>query len=215
MLAYYGVGLLSLRQGDLPKAVLLLERAMGIGQDADLTLWILHVAAPLVAAYTLAGRLADALPLLMPAMEETKTMERPDFQAPRHLFLGEAQMLAGHLAEAHALAERALAHVHEHQERGHQAYALRLLGEILALRDPSEVEASEVSYREALALAGELGMRPLVAHCHLGLSTLYAKIGRLKHARADLSTSIDLYRAMEMTFWLARAEAAQAKTLLG
>jgi Flp pilus assembly protein TadD len=54
-------------------------------------------------------------------------------------------------------------------------------------------------------------MRPLAAHCHLGLGTLYAKIGRLEHARAELSTAIDLYRAMEMTFWLPQAEAALAR----
>jgi Flp pilus assembly protein TadD len=53
-------------------------------------------------------------------------------------------------------------------------------------------------------------MRPLVAHCHLGLGTLYAKIGRRAEARAALSTTIELYRAMEMTFWLPQAEAAMA-----
>jgi hypothetical protein len=52
-------------------------------------------------------------------------------------------MVAGRLEEAHALAERALAHAHERQERGHQAYALRLLGEIAARRDPPEVEEAE------------------------------------------------------------------------
>jgi tetratricopeptide (TPR) repeat protein len=123
-------------------------------------------------------------------------------------------MLADRQEEAHALAERALAHACAHQERGHLAYALRLLGEILARRDPPEVEPAEVSYREALTLAGELGMRPLVAHCHLGLGTMYAKIGQLERARADLSTAIDLYRAMETSFWLARAEAERVRALL-
>jgi hypothetical protein len=53
-------------------------------------------------------------------------------------------------------------------------------------------------------------MRPLLAHCHLGLGTLYAKIGRPERARAELSAAIELYRAMEMTFWLPQAEAALA-----
>jgi Flp pilus assembly protein TadD len=54
-------------------------------------------------------------------------------------------------------------------------------------------------------------MRPLQAHCHRGLGTLYAKIGRLEQARAELSTAIELYRAMEMTFWLPQTEAALAQ----
>ena len=67
-------------------------------------------------------------------------------------------------------------------------------------------------YRQALALAEELGMRPLLAHCHLGLGTLYTKEGRLAQARAALSTAIELFQAMEMTFWLPRAEAMLAQT---
>ena len=51
-------------------------------------------------------------------------------------------------------------------------------------------------------------MRPLVAHCHLGLGTLYAKPGQREQARAELSTAIEMYRAMDMTFWLPQAEVA-------
>jgi len=63
------------------------------------------------------------------------------------------------------------------------------------------------------ALASELGMRPLAAQCHRGLGTLYAKLGRLEHARAELSTAITLYRAMNMTFWLPEAEAALTQVI--
>ena len=66
-------------------------------------------------------------------------------------------------------------------------------------------------YQQALALADELGMRPLAAHCHRGLGTLYATTGQRQQARAELSAAIDLYRAMEMTFWLPQAEAALAQ----
>ena len=98
-----------------------------------------------------------------------------------------------------------------HQERGNQAYALRLFGDVAARPDPPHVEEAEILYREALDLAEELGMRPLVAHCHYGLGILYAKPGRGEQARAELSTAIDLYRSMEMTFWLPQAEAALAQ----
>ena len=75
MFAYWGIGLLALRQGDLPRALPLLERAMGICQDADLPLFFPWMAAALGAAYTLAGRIADAVPLLTQAMEQTTARE--------------------------------------------------------------------------------------------------------------------------------------------
>jgi tetratricopeptide (TPR) repeat protein len=165
----------------------------------------------LVAAYTLGGRVADAVPLLTQALEQTAALGRVDIQALCLLPLGEAQMLAGHLEEAHALAEGILALTREHQERGHQAYALRLFGEIAARHDPPERDQAEAHYRQALALAEELGMRPLVAHCHRGLGTLYAKTGRREQARAALATAIALYRSMDMTFWLPQVEAALAQ----
>ena len=98
-----------------------------------------------------------------------------------------------------------------HQERGNQAYALRLLGEIAVHRGPLEVTLAEEHYRQALALADELGMRPLQAHCHCGLGTLYAKIGQWEQARTELATAMEMYRAMEMTFWLPQTEAALAQ----
>ena len=77
---------------------------------------------------------------------------------------------------------------------------------------PAAVEAAEAAYRQALALAEALGMRPLLAHCHLGLGTLYTKVGRLAQARAALWTAIELFQAMGMTFWLPRAETTLAHT---
>ena len=74
-----------------------------------------------------------------------------------------------------------------------------------------EIELAESHYQQALALAEELGMRPLVAHCHLGLGTLHSRIGRVDQARTDLAAAIVLYRAMDMTFWLPQAEAALAQ----
>jgi tetratricopeptide (TPR) repeat protein len=170
-----------------------------------------RVAESLGAAYTLAGRIADAVPLLTQAMEQAMTTERVVYQAPCCLSLGEAHLLAGRLEETQALAERALALAREHGEQGNEAYALRLLGEIAAHHITPDVAQAEVHYRQALALAEELGMRPLQAHCHRDLGTLYAKTGRQEQARAELSTAIEMYRAMDMTFWLPQTQAALAQ----
>src|SRR5262249_30495028 len=118
---------------------------------------------------------------------------------------------AGHLEAAHAVAERALTQARAHQERGHQAYALCLLGDIAARREPPASGQAAAYYHQALALADELGMRPLQAHCHRGLGTLYATTGQWEQARAALSTAIEMYRAMDMTFWLPQAEATLAQ----
>jgi class 3 adenylate cyclase/tetratricopeptide (TPR) repeat protein len=211
MVASWGVGLLSLRQGDLPRALPLLERAVGICHEADLPAYFPRMAATLGAAYTLGGRVAAAVLLLTQATEQATATEMVVFQALCRLSLGEAHMLAGCLEEAHVLAERTLVLAREHQERGHQAYALCLLGDIAARRDPPHVEEAETHYREALALANEFGMRPLQANCHLGLGKLYVQTGLAEQARAELSAAIKLYRAMEMTFWLPQADAALAQ----
>jgi tetratricopeptide (TPR) repeat protein len=202
MTAYWGVGLLALLQGDLPRAFPRLEWAVGLCQDADLPVLFPKMAVALGAAYALAGRVADAVPLLTQAMAQATAIGRADAQDICRLSLEEAQ----------ALAEWALALAREHQERGHQAYALRLLGDIAARREPPEVKQAEAHYQQALVLAEEISMRPLQAHCHLGLGTLHVKAGQREKARTELSTAIELYRDMDMIFWLPQAEAALAQT---
>jgi tetratricopeptide (TPR) repeat protein len=209
--ASWGVGLLALRQGDLPRVLPSLERAMGMCQDADLSGWFPRIASLVGAAYALAGRVADAVPLLTQALEQTIAEGTAEHQVFYTLSLGEGQALAGHMEEAHTLAEQALTLAHELQERGNQAYALRLLGDIAARHEPLESDQAEDDYRQAIALADELGMRPLVAHCHLGLGTLYAKIGYREQATGELSIAIELYKTMDMTFWLPQTEAALAQ----
>jgi tetratricopeptide (TPR) repeat protein len=207
----YGHGLLALRQGDLRQALPLLEQAMAICQDADFPAFFASTAAALGAVYTLAGRLAEALPWLMRAVAQAMATERVEPQVFCRLCLGEAQVLTGDLEEAHTLTERTLALAHERQERGHQAYALRLLGDIAARCTPPNVNQALCYYHQALALAEELGMRPLLAHCHRSLGTLYAASGQRKPARTEFAAAIALYRAMDMTFWLPETEAALAQ----
>jgi class 3 adenylate cyclase/tetratricopeptide (TPR) repeat protein len=213
MLASWGAGLLALRQGDLPRALPLLERALSLCQEVDLPNWFPLIATAWGAAYTLGGRVADAVPLLTQTLDQIVSTARAGFQALCSLTLGEAHLLANHLEEAQALAEGALALARAHQEHSHQAYVLRLLGDIAARRGPPEHQQAEAYYRQALVLAEELGMRPLQAHCQRGLGMLYVRQGQRQQARAALATAFDLYRDMEMTFWLPQTEEALARVV--
>jgi tetratricopeptide (TPR) repeat protein len=209
--AYRSVGQVYLRQGDLPQALPLLERAAGICEDADLPFHFALLAPALGTAYVLCGRVDEAVRLLERALEQATSSSTTPVRMLQLAILGEAHLHAGRLEEAQTLASRALEYFRAHQERGREAYALRLLGAIAAHRDPPQVEEAEASYRQALALAEERGMRPLVAHCHLGLGSLYAKTGQREQAHAELAAAIEQYRALEMTFWLPQAEATLAQ----
>jgi tetratricopeptide (TPR) repeat protein len=211
MFASWGRGLLALRQGDLRRALSLLEGAVGICRETDQPGNFPLLAAALGAAYTLGGRVADAELLLTQAMEQTMGMGMVWSQAHCRLSLGEAQWLAGRLEKAQALAEQALTLACTRQEHSLQAHALRLLGDIAARREPPEHGQAEAHYRQALTLAEELGMRPLQAHCHRGLGTLYAATGQREQARTELATAIEMYRSMDMTFWIPQTEAALAQ----
>ena len=189
----------------------MLERCLDLCRVYNILLWFPETAAALGCAYACAGRVAEALPLLEQAEQRGAAMGTMGGQSLRVGYVSEAYLLAGRMQEAVQLAGRALDLARAHKERGHEAWALRLLGEIAAHQAPPEIEPAAHHYRQALALAEELGMRPLVAHCHLGLGTLYAKTGQREQARAELSTAIAMYRAMEMTFWLPQAEVALAQ----
>jgi tetratricopeptide (TPR) repeat protein len=103
-------------------------------------------------------------------------------------------------------ARQALDLARQQKDRGDEAFALYQLGVVHAHADPPDATQAEAYYQQALALAEELGMRPLQAHCHRGLGMLYTKTGQQAQARAALSTAMEMYRTMGMTFWLPEVE---------
>jgi len=205
--AYWGVGHLYLRQGELSKAIPALERSLEICQVSHMRLLFPWFASPLGYAYALAGRVAEALPLLEQAVEQATSLKFTVSQALWIAHLSEAYLLAGRLDEAITQALRALELSREHKERGHEGYALRLLGEITTHKDPADVGEAEDHYCQALAIAEELGMRPLIARCHFGLGKLYRRIDNLEQAKRHLTTATSMMREMQMGLWLEQAEA--------
>jgi len=110
------------------------------------------------------------------------------------------------VSKAVSEAERALALARERNERGSEAHALYFLARVAASNVGADAQAAERHYRQGLHLATELGMRPLVAHCHLGLGKLYRRTGKHEQAREHLNIATTMYREMDMRFWLEQAE---------
>ena len=160
ILAYLGVGFFSLRQRDLFRAIPVLERCLDLCRVWNSLVWFPEAAAALGCAYACTGRVTESLPLLEQAEQRGAAMETMGGQSLRVGYVSEAYLVAGRMQEAVQLAGRALALARAHKERGYQAWALRLLGEIAAHQDPLEIGPAANHYRQALALADELGMRP-------------------------------------------------------
>jgi class 3 adenylate cyclase/tetratricopeptide (TPR) repeat protein len=200
----FDLGRANLRRGDLLRATQVLERCHDLCRTWQIALGTPQVAAALAAAYALAGRADEALPLVAGAVEEFG--RRPTHAYPAFILLcaGMTYLSAGRIDEAASHAREALALARRLGARGAEAQALCLAGDV-ALTAGAEDALGH--YRETLALAEPRGMRPLVAHCHLGLGKLSRRTGQREQTQEHLSTATTMYRAMGMAYWLEKAEA--------
>jgi class 3 adenylate cyclase/tetratricopeptide (TPR) repeat protein len=208
--AYFGVGGLHLRRGELIRAIAVLERALELCRtwDTQLRLWFLGVAPSLGHAYALSGKAAQAITLLEQAMEQAAARKMMFAQPLRLGWLAHAHLQAGRAPEARRLARQALDLARHQRERGHEVWIHGIIGEIAA-HEP-DVAAAEGAYRAAIELGDALGMRPRVAVAHLGLGRLYRQAGRPGDARQHLETAVEYLRAAQMPFWLEQAEAERS-----
>src|SRR5262249_12380113 len=212
-MACLGLGIVRLIQGDLPAAIAVLERARELCRTWDFPSTLTWALPDLGAAYTRSGRVIEALAVLEEALARAASQGVVLLESLRLVYLAEARLAAGQRDLARAVAERALEHAREHTERGNEARALHLLGEIAAQEDHPDVATAEAHYRAAITLASELGMHPLVAHCALGLGQLYHRTGDRAKADEYLTIAGTMYREMDIGFWLPQAEAALGREI--
>src|SRR5262249_12155924 len=200
---------LYLAQGNLEYAIRLCDQGLALSRASGNRNMLPVLLAGLGYASVLQGRLAEGRALLEEGVSEGigTGVRRAVFWA----WLSEGCRLAGHGAEAWQYARQALDLARQQKDRGYEAHALYQLGVVQAHADPPDVEQAAAHYQQALALADELGMRPLQAHCHRSLGMLYAATGQQEPARTEQAAALALYRAMDMTFWLPQAEGALAQ----
>jgi tetratricopeptide (TPR) repeat protein len=210
-LVYAAVGELCLARGRFSRAIAALERSLVHCENVPLLFGSTVACLGYVRALT--GNVSDALPLLERGVASGR-IDQGDSTggagvrvfAVARVRLGEGYLLAGRLDDAMHAAHEALARCRELKLRGTEAWCLRLLGKIASRRGPPDIESAELHYRQGLGLATELGMRPLVAHCHLGLGKLYRRTDKREQAQEHLRTATTMYREMGMTYWLEKAE---------
>src|SRR5262249_19789264 len=174
-----------------------------------LSLWFPPIASALGFGYMQSGRAGDALSLLERAVEQSEGMRLGGWHSRVLTGLGLAYLLTGRANEALQAVRRALALAREHKERGHEAWSLRILGE-LPLRSELGGPDAEEALQRALSLATELEMRPLMAHGRFGLGRWLARAGRRQDGETHLRAAATLFGELGMRFWAAQVDAALA-----
>ena len=210
--AFLGQAYLHSTKGEVGQAARLLERAVALCREWSITMFIPVTMASLGHTYARSGRIGEGVSLLQEALATYESAGIGYCHSISVVHLGEAYLLADQVEDARACADSAVMLARTRGERGYEAYARRLLGEIAAHSGRPGVSEARARYREALALAEELGMRPLVAHCNVGLGKLHRRTGDREQAEEYLTAGITMYRDMDMRFWLEEAE-AERRTL--
>ncbi|HSB42803.1 MAG TPA: adenylate/guanylate cyclase domain-containing protein [Methylomirabilota bacterium] len=197
-------GLAWLRRGQLERALPALQRSLDACREKSLDVWRPIPSSLLGLTLVLLGRREEGVRLLEDGVSLTEALGVRAYLALWTANLGEGLAAAGHLDRARSVAQRALDLALRHKERGHQAWALRLLGELAAQSEPPAPGEAEGYYGQALALAEELEMRPLQARAHLGLGRLLRLTGDRDRAEEHLARALGLLREMDMRLWLSR-----------
>jgi DNA-binding SARP family transcriptional activator len=200
-----GLGSAYLRKGDFTNAISQLGRGLALIEAHEINVFLPATSACLGLALAWSGQTTEGLALLDRALRRSRSMNISAGCAKWMAYRSEAHLLSEQVPEARQWAEAALLHAREHGERGHEALALRLLGDVSARTGAPGLRQAELLYEEALALASGLEMRPLSALCHLNLGVLLQERNRPEKAGRHLAQSVGTLKQMDMGFWLRSA----------
>jgi len=193
-------------RGELSQAAGLVERAVAQCREWHITSHAPIAMAALGRGYAWSGRIEEGVSCLQQALTAYESAGIGYYHSLSVEQLGEAYLLADQVENARACADRAVMLARGRGERGNEAWALRLLGEIASHHARPDEATAAAHYDAAMSLASELEMRPLMAHCHFGLGRLYRRTGKLEQAEEHLTTATAMYGEMRMTYWLEKLE---------
>jgi class 3 adenylate cyclase/tetratricopeptide (TPR) repeat protein len=172
LVAQYSAGFLLSHRGDLARAIEALEASLSLCRKWRLPAWFSNVASVLGWSYARSGRMSEGIELMRQAIAESVAGGGMVNHSSEVVRLAEVQLLAGRLGEAQSLGEQALDLAQRHEERGNEAIALRLLGEVAMRREPRDDAAVQDLLGRALAIALAQDMKPLASACRSLLETI-------------------------------------------
>jgi tetratricopeptide (TPR) repeat protein len=199
------LGAVDYLQGNVTEAISTLEHGLELSRRGGFAFLTSGAATHLGRAYLLCGRAEEGATLLEEAVAQSASANFMPIHPLAVVALGEAYLQLRRRAEATTHAQRGLELSRALGARPFEAEAMRLLGAIDADHGSEHARESEAWFRAALAVAADCGMRPLVAHCHLGLGKLYRRTGDQAKCEEHLAAAATMYREMGMLFWLEQA----------
>ena len=204
-----GFGIFHMRREDLERALPVLERGMEVGRRGSIYVYVFSLAAAVGRVQALTGRIKEGLALMTEVMEDSRARKMALGQAVRLAWLAEGLLVAEEYEPAWERALESLDYSRRLNERGQEAWTLHLLGDIAGRRQPGALDDVERFYRDAMAIAEPLGMRPAVAHCHLGLGRADVRTGRREVCPGTPAQRGQLFRDLGIASLQARAAAAR------
>jgi class 3 adenylate cyclase/tetratricopeptide (TPR) repeat protein len=209
--AHLTASMLHVFKGEWTKAQLLTEQSINVRRSLDVAVLLPWAVASSAWALAQIGEASEAWSRVQEArqlLEGQTTIGVVGHRTWSYYAVSRACLLLGRIDEARQLGS--LSFESSQHQPGFRAHSLHLLGDLAAHPDQFDAEIGVAHYRQALALAKPRSMRPLVAHCHLGLSKLYQHTGQPKQALENLTAATNTYRELDMDFWLEEREASAA-----
>jgi tetratricopeptide (TPR) repeat protein len=135
----------------------------------------------------------------------------PTFLSFVHFVLGDCNLRLDDPKKSLFHGEEALRLARLHEARHFEGLALMLLGRVHALVGGPEFLQAEDLLRQAISVFADEGTRPYGALANFYMGQAYAMHAQTEKAREHLRVAGDMFREMDMGYWLAQLKNAQDK----
>jgi class 3 adenylate cyclase/tetratricopeptide (TPR) repeat protein len=195
-LAYWWAGFIWSHKGDVPTALQHLEHGLEVCRSSHVNFLVPIVSTTLGYTYALAGRTVEGIALLTKALGFYRASKFTYGEAWASAYLGFAKLLENDYEGMLDHARNVLELARKHKYRAIEVDALRLLGDVYQNGPAPAQDEAERHYVQAREMCLELGLRPELARCEIGLGQTLVQSGRQAEAERLFDSASQLCRSM-------------------